>query len=103
MTISKSKLITFEGASGSGLISGGKSDKYATNVIETTVDGKKDFTFDVYRCPKLGSCTINNATKIGTRNKRGELTYNNNENDTERKYYDKVLSLIHISEPTRPY
>tara|TARA_B100000427_G_scaffold103321_1_gene85445 strand:- start:404 stop:1801 length:1398 start_codon:yes stop_codon:yes gene_type:complete len=90
MTISKSKLITFEGASGSGLISGGKSDKYATNVIETTVDGKKDFTFDVYRCPKLGSCTINNATKIGTRNKRGELTYNNNENDTERKYYDKV-------------
>ena len=33
MTISKSKLITFEGASGSGLISGGKSDKYATNLI----------------------------------------------------------------------
>ena len=90
MSFSKSKTITFVGATGSGLTSGGKSAKYATNVKETTVDGKKDFTFDVYRCPKLGSCTINNATKIGTRNKKGDLTYNNNENDTERKYYDKV-------------
>jgi len=91
MSFSKSKTITFEGASGSGLIDGGKSSKYATNVIETqSDDGKKDFITEVYRCPAFGSCTLDNATKIGTRNKIGALVFNDNENDTERQYYDKV-------------
>ena len=91
MSFSKSKTITFVGATGSGLTSGGKSGKYATNVIETqSNDGKKDFITEVYRCPAFGSCTLDNATKIGTRNKIGALVFNNNENDTERQYYDKV-------------
>jgi len=91
MSFSKSKTITFKGASGSGLIDGGKSDKYATNLIETqSDDGKKDFIVEVYRCPTFGSCTLDNATKIGTRNKIGALVFNDNENDTERQYYDKV-------------
>ena len=91
MSFSKSKTITFVGATGSGLISGGKSSKYATNVIETqSDDGKKDFITEVYRCPAFGSCTLDNATKIGTRNKIGALVFNDSENDTERKYYDKV-------------
>ena len=91
MSFSKSKTITFVGATGSGLISGGKSDKYATNIIETqSNDGKKDFITEVYRCPQFGSCTIDNATHIGTRNKIGALVFNDNENDTERQYYDKI-------------
>jgi len=91
MSFSKSKTITFVGATGSGLISGGKSAKYATNVIETTnEDGKKDFITEVYRCPTFGSCTLDNATHIGTRNKIGALVFNDSENDTERQYYDKV-------------
>ena len=91
MSFSKSKTITFKGSSGSGLIDGGESAKYATNVIETTnEDGKKDFITEVYRCPKFGSCTLDNATKIGTRNSIGALVFNDSENDTERQYYDKV-------------
>jgi len=91
MSFSKSKTITFVGATGSGLISGGKSGKYATNVIETTnEDGKKDFVTEVYRCPTFGNCTLDNATKIGTRNSIGALVFNDSENDTERQYYDKV-------------
>ena len=91
MSFSKSKTITFEGASGSGLIDGGKSSKYATNVIETqSNDGKKDFITEVYRCPTFGSCSINNATHIGTRNKIGALVFNDSENDTERQYSEKI-------------
>ena len=91
MSFSKSKTIVFERSSGSGLIDGGKSAKYATNVIETqSDDGKKDFITEVYRCPRFGSCTLDNATKIGTRNKIGALDFNGNENDTEKQYYDKV-------------
>ena len=91
MSFSKSKTITFKGSSGSGLIDGGQSAKYATNVKETTnEDGKKDFVTEVYRCPTFGSCTLDNATKIGTRNSIGALVFNDSENDTERQYYDKV-------------
>ena len=91
MSFSKSKTITFKGSSGSGLIDGGESAKYATNIIETTnEDGKKDFITEVYRCPTFGSCTLDNATHIGTRNKIGALVFNDSENDTERQYYDKV-------------
>tara|TARA_B100001094_G_C18126085_1_gene769557 strand:+ start:43 stop:1455 length:1413 start_codon:yes stop_codon:yes gene_type:complete len=91
MSFSKSKTITFVGATGSGLISGGKSAKYATNVKETTnEDGKKDFITEVYRCPTFGSCSINNATHIGTRNKIGALVFNDSENDTERQYSEKI-------------
>jgi hypothetical protein len=91
MSFSKSKTITFKGSSGSGLIDGGESAKYATNVKETTnEDGKKDFVTEVYRCPTFGSCTLDNATKIGTRNSIGALVFNDNENDTERQYYDKI-------------
>ena len=90
MTISKSKLITFEGASGSGLISGGKSDKYATNLIEMVVDGKKDFITEVVRCPKFGSCTLDTGTIIGKRNSIGQLVLNDSANDTERQYYNKL-------------
>jgi len=90
MTISKSKLITFEGASGSSLISGGKSDKYATNLIEMVVDGKKDFITEVVRCPKFGSCTLDTGTIIGKRNSIGQLVLNNDANDTERQYYNKL-------------
>ena len=91
MSFSKSKTITFKGSSGSGLIDGGQSAKYATNVKETTnEDGKKDFITEVYRCPTFGNCTLDNAIKIGTRNSIGALVFNDSENDTERKYYDKV-------------
>ena len=90
MTISKSKLITFEGASGSGLISDGKSDKYATNLIEMVVDGKKDFITEIVRCPKFGSCTLDTGTIIGKRNSIGQLVLNDDANDTERQYYNKL-------------
>ena len=91
MSFSKSKTITFKGSSGSGLIDGGQSGKYATNVIETqNEDGKKDFITEVYRCPTSGSCTLSNATHIGTRNKIGALVFNDSENDTERQYSEKI-------------
>jgi len=91
MSFSNYKSIVFESSSGSSLIDGGKSGRYATKLIQYTNNkDEKDFKFEVYRCPKVGTCSESNATHIGTRNARGELTYNNNENDTERQYYNKV-------------
>ena len=90
MSFSNYKSITFRAASGSSLIDGGESGRYATNLIETTVNGQKDFIFEVYRCPKLGTCSEDNATHVGTRNKIGALVLNNSANDTERQYYNKL-------------
>ena len=90
MSFSNYKSITFRAASGSGLIDGGESGRYATNLIETTVNGQKDFIFEVYRCPKLGTCSEDNATHVGTRNSIGALVLNNSANDTERQYYNKL-------------
>ena len=66
--------------------------KYATEIVETTSEsGGKDFESELYRCPEDGSsCTIDNATLIGTRNKTGALVFNNNENDRERVEYDRI-------------
>jgi len=88
MSFSNYKFITFKSSSGQGNKSGGKDGRYATNLIEMTVDGKKDFILEVYRCPKLGTCSEDNATHIGTRNKIGALVLNNSANDTERQYYN---------------
>jgi hypothetical protein len=90
MSFSNYKSITFRAASGSSLIDGGESGRYATNLIETTVNGQKDFIFEVYRCPKLGTCSEDNATHVGTRNSIGALVLNNSANDTERQYYNKL-------------
>ena len=90
MSFSNYKYIVFEASTGTGLF-GGKDGRYATKVNQyTNTEGKKDFEFELYRCPNVGNCSQSNATHIGTRNARGELVYNNNENDTERKYYNKV-------------
>ena len=89
MSFSNYNYIVFEGSSGSSLF-GGKDGRYATNLIETTVNGQKDFIFEVYRCPKLGTCSEDNATHVGTRNSVGALVLNNSANDTERQYYDKL-------------
>ena len=68
-----------------------ESFKYATNVIETTSEsGGKDFVSELYRCPDTGSCTIDNATHIGTRNSTGALVFNDNENDRERASYNAI-------------
>jgi hypothetical protein len=91
MSFSNYKSITFRAASGSSLIDGGESGRYATKLTPyTNTKGEKDFKFELYRCPILGNCSESNATNIGERNARGEWVPNNNENDTERKYYDKV-------------
>mgnify|MGYP003117946996 CR=1 FL=1 len=68
-----------------------ESFKYATNVIETTSEsGGRDFVSELYRCPDTGSCTIDNATHIGTRNSTGALVFNDNENDRERASYNAI-------------
>ena len=90
MSFSNYKYIVFEGSSGSSLF-GGKNGRYATKVIQSTdTDGKKNFKFEVYRCPILGNCSESNATHIGTRNSIGALVLNNSANDTERQYYNKL-------------
>ena len=63
---------------------------YATNVIEKTTDGKKDFTTQVYRCPTEGVCTIDTALHIGTRNSTGTLELNSNKNEKDEKYLDAL-------------
>jgi len=90
MSFSNYKYIVFEGSSGSSLL-GGKDGRYATKVTQyTNTEGKKDFKFELYRCPNVGNCSASNATNIGERNARGEWVPNNNENDTERQYYNKL-------------
>jgi len=90
MSFSNYNYIVFEGSSGSSLF-GGKDGRYATKLIQSTnSDGKKDFKFELYRCPKLGNCSESNATHVGTRNSVGALVLNNGANDTERQYYDKL-------------
>ena len=65
--------------------------KYATQIVETkNENGGKDFESYVYRCPDTGSCTVDNATKIGKRNSNGALVFNNSENDKERANYNTI-------------
>ena len=53
MSFSNYKSITFRAASGSSLIDGGESGRYATNLIETTVNGQKDLYLKCIDAPSL--------------------------------------------------